>query len=453
MQRHAERAVRRRMALLQKQFDAHWKGRAPWGKDAAVVQNAMRRSDRYRKMQTAGLSNDEILEAFRKPVTMNVFSWDGSTKKEMSPLDSLAYYERFLNTGLLAMDPKTGYIQAWVGGINHNVFKYDHVRSRRQVGSTFKPIVYAAALEKGIAPCTYFPNERRTYPEYDNWSPQNATGQYGGEYSMRGALSQSVNTISAQLIMEAGVDQTVALAHQIGIRNELPKVPSLALGTADLSLFEMVSAYATFANEGYRVTPVYIEKITDRSGKVLRQHLADEDRKRVLSRANAATMLQLMQGVVEEGSAVRLRSEFGLKMDIAGKTGTTQDHADGWFIGITPKLVTGVWVGAESPKVRFRTLELGQGSRTALPVWGDFMRRIALDPDYPGYFHSQFEPLPAHLQSRLTCDSFREGPPPQNFFERLFDNVADKAVKSYEDWKQQRKERRKEQRKQRRRKD
>ncbi|WP_161888405.1 penicillin-binding protein 1A [Pontibacter russatus] len=450
MQRHAEQAVRRRMALLQKKFDQHWKNRTPWGKDANVIQAAMQRSDRYRKMQQAGVSDEEIRNVFRQPVPMNVFSWGGSEKKEMSPLDSLAYYGRFLNTGLLAMDPRTGYVRAWVGGINHDIFKYDHVRSRRQVGSTFKPIVYAAALEKGISPCTFFPNERQTYPEYDNWSPQNATEQYGGEYSMRGALAHSVNTVSAQVMMQAGVERTVELARRLGIKSDLPAVPSLALGTADISLLEMVSAYAAFANEGYQVVPTYITRITDRSGNVIRQHHANEFPRRVLARKNAAIMLHLMQGVVEEGSAAKLRSEFDLKMDIAGKTGTTQENADGWFIGITPKLVTGVWVGAESPKVRFRTLALGQGSSTALPVWGDFMKRIALDPDYPGYMRSQFDPLPEKLQEQLDCASFRAEPPPQNFLDRLFENVADKAVKSYEEWKAEWKQRRQERRQRRR---
>ncbi|GAB3540130.1 transglycosylase domain-containing protein [Pontibacter brevis] len=452
MQKHAERAVARRMSLLQKQFNAHWRGRAPWGKDASVLQHALQRSDRYKKLKQAGLPEAEIKEVFQKPVPMTVYSWDGSKKQEMSPMDSLAYYERFLNTGLFAMEPRTGYVRAWVGGINHAVFKYDHVRAHRQVGSTFKPIVYAAALEKGIAPCTYFPNQRQTYPEYNDWSPQNATGQYGGEYTMRGALAHSVNTISAQLIMQTGVERTVTLAHRFGIQSNLPQVPSLALGTADISLFEMVSAYATFANNGYSVSPVYIEKITDRTGNVLREHRSSTaDTKRVLSETNAAIMLHLMEGVVEEGSARRLRSEFGLKMDIAGKTGTSQEHADGWFIGITPKLVTGVWVGAESPKVRFRTLALGQGSSTALPIWGDFMKRIALDPAYPGYLNSQFDPLPARLQDRLACDSFRAEPPPQNFFERILDDVKDKAVKTYEEWKEQLKKRREERKERRRR--
>ena len=354
-------------------------------------------------------------------------------------MDSLAYYQRFLNTGLLSMEPATGYVRAWVGGINHHVFKYDHVRSRRQVGSTFKPFVYAAALEKGIAPCTYFANEQTVYPEYEDWSPRNANGQYGGEYSMRGALAQSVNTISAHLILQTGVDRTAALAKRMGIQQDLPQVPSLALGTADLSLLEMVSAYASFSNGGYSAAPVYVTRIEDRDGRVLRQHHSGSNARRVLSRENAAIMLHLLQGVVEEGSAAKLRTQYGLRMDIAGKTGTSQEHADGWFIGMTPELVTGVWVGAESPKVRFRTITEGQGSRTALPVWGEFMRRVAQDKEYANVRNSRFAPLPAHLHGLLNCESFREAPPePENVFDRL----AERVVRTYEDWKNQAKQNR-----------
>ncbi len=449
MQVHAERAVKQRMTALQKKFNAHWQGRTPWGNDGSVIRNAMLRSDRYKKLKAAGKSDEEIQEAFKKPVQMNVYSWNGTTKRDMAPLDSLAYYQRFLNTGLLSIETNTGYVRAWVGGINHHVFKYDHVRSKRQVGSTFKPFVYAAALEQGLAPCNYYPNERRTYEDHENWSPRNSNDLYGGEYTMRGALAHSVNTISAQLIMQTGINPVVTLAHRVGISSDLPPVPALALGVANLSLFEMVGAYASFANQGYKVTPVYISKITDRAGKVLRQHEPKQDAQRVLSKTNAAIMLHLLKGVVEEGSASKLRSEFGLAMDIAGKTGTTQDQADGWFIGMTPELVTGVWVGAESPSVRFRTLALGQGSNTALPIWGDYSRRVAKDPRYKGYHNSKFQPLPPDLLASLSCDSFRQAAPPEpekNFFDRIIDNVADKAVKTYEDWKNQRKSRKEERR-------
>ncbi|WP_299754856.1 transglycosylase domain-containing protein [uncultured Pontibacter sp.] len=443
MQRHAEASVRKHMAQLQKQFDAHWRGRSPWGRNSDIIQVAMQRSDRYKHLKDAGKSEAEILEAFKQPVPMQVYGWSGNSKKEMSPMDSLAYYSRFLNTGLFSVEPQTGFVRAWVGGINHHVFKYDHVKAKRQVGSTFKPIVYATALEQGFKPCDYFPNERMTYPEYDNWSPRNATEQYGGEYSMRGALAHSVNTVSAQMIMKAGVTKTVAMAHRLGIESKLPEVPSLALGTANLSLQEMVTAYATFANRGLQVKPVYIAKIEDREGRVLREHRAGEGAKKVISEETAAIMLHLMQGVVEEGSAAKLRTAYGLKMDIAGKTGTTQEQTDGWFIGITPQLVTGVWVGGESPEVRFRTLELGQGSRTALPIWGEYIRRIALDPAYKGYYNSQFAPLPLRVQEALNCASFRAEPPRENFLERVFDKIGEKAAQSYEQWKESWKERRK----------
>ncbi|HEY4652077.1 MAG TPA: PBP1A family penicillin-binding protein [Pontibacter sp.] len=444
MQAHAEKAVRNKMAALQRTFDAHWRGRNPWGRDASVLQEAMRRSDRYKKAKASGKTDAEITEAFRKPRAMSVFSWQGNKQLSMSPMDSLAYYQKFLNAGLLSMDPYTGEIKAWVGGINHHVFKYDHVRSKRQVGSTFKPIVYAAALERGVAPCTWFENQRVTYKEYDDWSPRNANDQYGGEYTMRGALAHSVNTVSAQVMMKAGVRKVVDVAHRLGIESDIPEVPALALGVADLSLLEMVHAYATIANQGYKVEPVYIRKITDRNGNVLRQHRNDTHVRRAISESNAAVMLHLMQGVVEEGSAAKLRSQFGLQMDIAGKTGTTQDHADGWFIGITPKLVTGVWVGAESPKVRFRTLQLGQGANTALPIWGDFNKRIAIDPAYKGYYNSRFTPLPAYLQGLVNCESFREEPPHENFFDRLFENVGGKVKDTFKEWKEERKKRREE---------
>jgi penicillin-binding protein 1A len=444
LQREAERAVSQRMATLQKQFDAHWQGRQPWGKDNTILDNAMRQSVRYKRMKAAGASEESIREAFQKRVPMTLYGWKGTIRRTMSPMDSLAYYMKFLNTGLVSMEPETGFVRAWVGGINHSLFKYDHVTSKRQVGSTFKPIVYAAALEKGIKPCNYIENKLTTYEQYEGWSPQNADNKYGGRYSLEGALSNSVNTVSAQLILKVGVPYTIRLARALGIQSDLPPVPSLALGTADLSLLEMVGAYTAFANQGRISQPIYVTKIVDRTGKVLRQN-ESESHKKVLSEDNAATMLHMMQAVVNEGSAARLRSTFGLSLDIAGKTGTTQNQTDGWFIGITPGLVTGVWVGGESPLVRFRSLDLGQGARTAMPIWGEFTSRLVRS----GYYSKKraFEPLSESLQSRLDCVPYLEDEP--TFFEKIVDALPFN-IPSKEERKEKRKER-KERRQERRR--
>ncbi len=399
----------------------------------------MRRSPRYQRMKAAGASEEEIEKVFQKRVPMTLTGWNGNFRRTMSPIDSLAYYEKFLNTGMVSMEPETGFVRAWVGGINHNLFKYDHVTSKRQVGSTFKPILYAAALEKGVQPCKYIENKLTTYEQFENWSPQNADNKYGGRYSLEGALSNSVNTVSAQLILKVGVPYTIRLARDLGIHSDLPPVPSLALGTADISLLEMVGAYTAFANEGRISEPVYVNKIVDRSGKTLRESQQQRHRE-VLSPDNAAIMLHMMQSVVNEGSGERLRSTFGLSLDIAGKTGTTQNQTDGWFIGITPGLVTGVWVGGESPLVRFRSLSLGQGSRTALPIWGEFTSRLVR----LGYYSKKppFAPLSERLVNRLNCAPYLEDEP------TFFDKVKDVLPFNFptKDERQERKKDRKERR-------
>jgi penicillin-binding protein 1A len=436
MQLLAERAVRLKMSALQDEFDAHWKGKNPWGSNKSVLISAMKNSDRYKKLKNAGKSDDEIEEIFKAPVTMKVYSWKGVKVRQMSPWDSLRYYQKFLNTGLVSIEPKTGYVKAWVGGINHQVYKYDHVKSKRQVGSTFKPIVYATALEKGIEPCTYFENKLISYPEFENWTPRNSNGEYGGKYSFRGALAHSINTISAQIILQAGIENTVEVGHKMGIESKLPKVPSLALGVANISLFEMVKAYTAFINEGYEIEPIYISRIVDSEGNVIRENESGFGKK-ALSYQTAAMMLNLMQGVVEEGSASRLRTEFGLSMDIAGKTGTTQNQTDGWFIGITPDLVTGIWVGGENPLVRFRNLSLGQGSHMALPIWGEYMATLSRSRSYRSFANSHFPPLPPHLYEKLNCDSKEEEKQEENFLYKLFNDIFSRNNKSDEERKKE----------------
>ncbi|ALJ01177.1 penicillin-binding protein [Rufibacter tibetensis] len=408
MQRHAELALRQRMKTLQIDFDKHWGNKAPWTGQPDVLKAAKERSLRYRRHKAAGMSDSEIDEIFNTPRKMQVFRWRGEVTRTISPMDSLRHYLRYLNAGFLAMEPTSGYIRAWVGGINHNYFQYDHVRSRRQVGSTFKPFVYAAAMDQGIAPCSYFPNDRRVFPEYENWSPRNADNQYGGAYSMLGALTHSVNTVSVNVAMQAGIPKIVQLAHSLGIKGELPSTPSLALGTADASLLEMVGAYGALANGGYQVKPRYLLRIVDRQGRVLLdQTNSNGQGEHVLSSQTTALLRPMLENVVNEGTGRRLRQEYRLNMGIAGKTGTTQSHADGWFIGYTPDLVAGAWVGGEDRRIRFRDLEKGGGANTALPIWGTFFQRLSKDRAYRRYAYSQFSPLPSHLQGYLNCPPYQ----------------------------------------------
>lgn len=425
IQLEAERAVRTQMTKLQRVFDSHWRNQNPWGSNTSVISSAMKKSDRYSILQAAGKSEEAIREAFNKKRPMTVFTWGGNRQRTMSPLDSIKYYQKILNTGLISIEPATGHVKAWVGGIHHQVFKYDHVLSKRQAGSTFKPILYTAALERGIDPCVLIENRRVTYPQFENWSPQNSDGRYTGKYSMKGALAYSVNTVSAQLMMQTGISQTISLAHRMGITSEIPTVPSISLGAASMSLLELVGAYTVFANTGRLVKPISITQIKNRDGNVI-YAAKESDGTQVISARNAATMLEMMRGVVDAGSASRLKTDFGLSMDMAGKTGTTQNQADGWFIGITPKLVTGVWVGAENPLVRFRSLKLGQGANTALPVWATFMKSLVSKPSFSSYRYSKFRPLSAEVAARLNCPLFvedeiiEEPVKKESFFKKIF---------------------------------
>lgn len=415
-QRAAEAAVRQRMQTLQARFNRHWEGRNLWDGNKSLIETELKRTRRYQLMDAAGNSEDAILQSFKTPVTMKLVNpyTNRILRRTMTPIDSIKYYQKFLNTGLLAMEPGTGYIKAWVGGINFKVFKYDHVLSKRQVGSTFKPILYAAALDEGMEPCQEFENRQDTY---DDWTPRNADGQYGGRLTMVQALARSVNTVSAQIIQEVGIGKTIALAEDLGIESEMPEVKSLALGTAEIPLLEMVTAYATMANGGLRAKPVFITKITSYDGEVLEQHQPKEPT--VALRADhAATIMEMMKAVVNEGSARRLRTTYGLQMDLAGKTGTTQNQSDGWFIGAIPGLVTGVWVGGENPAIRFRTLELGQGARTALPVWGDFVSAYVNTAQGYQYQFASFPEISPELRDRLAC-MYAQPLEPEEYFNDL----------------------------------
>jgi penicillin-binding protein 1A len=429
MQRLAEEAVREHLSDMQAKFDEHWRGRTlPWS-DTRVVERAMRQSLRYQNLEKKGWTEEQIRQSFEQPDSLTIFTWSGPKKLWMTPKDSLLYQIGLLQVGFLAMEPYTGYVRAWVGGIDFGFFQYDHVLARRQAGSVFKPVVYAQALRSGIEPCEQIPNQLTVYHEYakgdwavkdwrrddpephfspdgkdeDDWIPQNSDGIYGGSYSLEGALVNSVNTVTVSLIMRTGVEPVAELARQMGITSEIPREPSIALGTAEVSLLDMQTVFATLASQGRHTPPRIISRIETHDGKVL-VDFEPELGEQILSPEEAALLTHMLESVATMGTASRLRWRYRLyDVPLAGKTGTSQNHADGWFIGYTPKLVAGAWVGGDSPLVRFRNFEYGQGAATALPVCAIFLRNMLDEPALADWHGGEFGQLPPEQRRRLYC--------------------------------------------------
>lgn len=410
LQVYAEQAVTKQMAEVQDQFFRHWGKEKPWKGKENIILEAARRTSRYKKLKEKGSDEETIILELGKPVDTKLFTWEGVKEARMSPLDSIRHHLQYLNAGFLAMDPHSGEVKAWVGGIDHDFFQYDHVKvtTRRQVGSIFKPLVYAAAIDAGVAPCELISAGQQTYIDEEGvlWKPRNANYDYQVEYSMRGALAYSVNTVSVKLINRAGIDKTIRLARNMGIGSDIPGVPSIALGSPAISLMEMTAAYACFANEGVSSYPYFIRKIIDKDGNVFDDFKPEISGRRALSKETALMVRSMLQTVVQEGTASRLRWRYGIYNDVAGKTGTTQSNADGWFMAFTPGLVMGSWVGADDPRIRFRSTELGQGSNTALPVVANFLRSINDDGQYKKISVAKFPPLPYSLRADLDCDLY-----------------------------------------------
>ena len=390
MQRYAEEAVSEFMGKeLQPMFFNHWKGykNAPFSNITAdeidhIMETSVKRTDRYRSLKEEGVCWDSILAEFNRPVPMTLFSWNGPIDTVMSPMDSIRYYKWFLQASLISIESHTGHVKAYVGGLDYRFFKYDHVtQARRQVGSTFKPFVYSLAMQEGeYTPCTRIPNipYNIQLPDGRIWSPGNSGGG-GGEISLKNALAQSNNWISAYLMNQFGPEAVISMARRMGVESPIDAVPSICLGVCDLKLIEMVGAMSTFANQGVYVKPMFITKIEDKNGNVIQRFSPEESE--AMSEVTAYKMVELMKGVVQSGTGIRLRSLYGFNNPIAGKTGTTQKNSDGYFMGITPDLTTGVWVGAEDRSVHFRSTRLGQGSHTALPIWAMYMKKVYNDSD------------------------------------------------------------------------
>ena len=423
MQTYAEEAVAAHMPLLQEQFYNHWDGEgdefinAPFddelrsGQVDTLMMMAMKRSERYRKLLKRNVEDSEIKAIFNSPAKMNVFTWNGGVDTMLSPMDSILHYKYLLQTGMMSMDPQTGFVKAWVGGIDHHYFKYDHVKeAKRQVGSTFKPFVYATAIDQhNYSPCLTVPNvqvifEKESWGLEEDWIPRNSGEKYGGELNLKDALANSVNTVTAYLMKQVGPRKVRKMARAMGLKSAIPPAPSICLGTPDVSVYEMVGAYGTFANKGVYTSPIFLNRIEDKNGVVLDEF--SPITKEVLSEEKAYVMLNLMQGVTTKGSGVRLRWKYGFKNQIAGKTGTTQNQSDGWFMGVVPNLVTGVWTGAEDRAVHFRSITLGQGANMALPIWAEYMTRVYKDKDL-GISKEDFEE-PNRLSIELDCDKFKK---------------------------------------------
>lgn len=424
LQGQAERSFARQMKSLQQATDAHYRNAAP-SRVRTLLNQEMKRSPRYVALQKTGMSEPDIIEAFSAPVNTLVFDWEGGKTVSISPMDSIFASQKVVHGGLVSIDPYTGDIKAWIGGNNIRFFQYDQVASERQAGSAFKPFVYATALENGTDPCEMVSNEAPVFEDNDNWSPQNHDGRYDGYYSMEGALTHSVNTVSAKYVIDAGVNGVIDLARAAGIQGRLPAVPSLALGTAEVSLLDLTKAYSIFANKGMPVEPRYILRIEDAAGKVLFKAPSPRAKDPVLSQETALMITQMLKSVVNVGTAASLRTRIGFEYELAGKTGTTTNNSDSWFVGYTPKLITGVWVGLENSAFNnVYPLPFG-ASRSAVPIWGDYHSSMLQNSRTRPYLSGNFEPLSEDLMAMLECPMFLDSLPQPNLMERIFGTPED----------------------------
>jgi len=453
MQQYAEEAVAHHMNKLQESFYAHLGKKEPWDQKPAILENAILNSPLYKRLKQQGISEKEIRKTMNKKKAMLIYlPGQGEARVEYSSIDSLKHYLKILHPAMIATDPRTGKIKVWVGGLDYKYFQYDQIEASRQAGSVFKPIVYSAAISHGARLDAYYSNAQKTYKEYDNWTPRNSDNNYEGYYTLKGALSKSINTIAVEVLLQTGIDTVISHARRLGINSELPPYPSLALGVANIPLQEMIHPFMCFANQGELHLPYYLEEIKDRNGKIL-YSASPAPVQKALSANEAAIINHILQAVIDEGTGQRLRKNYGLHNPMAGKTGTTQHQADGWFIGYHPQLVVGVRVGANDINIHFNTLRLGQGANMALPIFGEFMHHCLQSATYsnwknlhfpmPVFHHNQSKELPEfkdhlnfmdkitnrkleNIKRPATLKDPHEKPTREGFFKRLFKRKKNK---------------------------
>ena len=426
MQTYAEEAVQQHLPNLQAELATQQKENknAPFvnisdAETKKLLDKAMRGSERWREMSAEEKSEEDIIKSFAVKTKMKVFTWKGERDTVMTPLDSIRYYKSFLQTGMMAMEPNTGHIKVWVGGINYKYFQYDHVgQGARQVGSTFKPFVYATAIEQlNMSPCdsiidSPFMIHKGRHNVTEDWEPHNSDNEYRGMVTLKKALAMSINTVSAKLIDKVGPEAVVELTHKLGVKSDIPAQPAIALGAVEITVQDMVAAYSTFANEGVYIKPQFITRIEDKNGVVIYEPSTESHD--VLNKDIAFAVIKLLEGVTEGGSGARLRTQGGghgynrvtgypyvFTNPIAGKTGTTQNQSDGWFMGMVPNLAAGVWVGCEDRSARFKGITYGQGATAALPIWAIFMKKC-YDDETLTVSKTDFE-RPANLSIKVDC--------------------------------------------------
>ena len=420
MQELAEAAMKEHMTQLQADFEKAYGKNSPWETNSKLIKNAINSLPQVKAYKEQGLTDKQIDDSLNVKRLVDLFSWKGDTVQKISTIDSLKHYLKFLNTGMLSVEPRTGAVRTYIGGIDYRYFKYDHIsQSERQVGSTFKPFVYTAAIENGMDPCTYFSLNKVTYTNYDNWTPSNSGSSEEDpyiNYTLEKALSNSINTIAVKVLEEVGIPKVIEQIERMGISKELPNQPSLALGVAEINLRDLTGAFSSYLNTGRAVKPYYITKIEDKHGNVIASFEPEISEKEAFSDYTRQVLLEMMKSTVNNGTASRLRSTYGLKNELAGKTGTTQNNKDGWFVGLTPNLATITWVGNDNHAIGFKSTGLGQGANSALPIFAKFYQKLNSDSEFNSITRAKFERPSQKVLDDLDCeDTKRDG-----FFKRLF---------------------------------
>lgn len=430
MQVLAEEAMQKHMTSLQKTFEKSYGDRGPWKTDGKIIEKAIRNSEHYKKLISNGLTHQEARDSLSQQRTMNLMDWKGDNTVSASVIDSIQHYMKFLNTGSLAIDSKTGAVHTWIGGVNFKHFKFDHVaQSRRQVGSTFKPIVYTAALETGIPPCAYFSAREVEYENLKGWSPSNSGDKDEAylNYAMEEALSKSVNTVAVKVMEATGIENVITQAKKMGVFSELPHQPSLALGTGEIYLNELAGVYASYVNDGKAVLPYLIETITNQKDSVLSHFEPKRAKNSAFSKQTRQIMVEMMKSTINTGTAKRIRSTYKLNNDIAGKTGTTQNNKDAWFVALTPKMVHVTWVGLDNHEIGFKSTAIGQGANAALPLFALWYQQLNKDQNFDAITKAKFETPSPYVLDQLNCEPVKK----DGFLKRLFTNPNKKKTKRF----------------------